>query len=297
MARAPRPSYVHLPPLEDEPETLLDWLEVRFPRVDRETWERRAREGLLTDDEGNPVALDGPYRHHLRLRYFREVEDEPEPPAVRILHVDEHLVVVDKPPFLPVTPSGPYVRRCVLYQVQRQLEIEGLAAPHRLDRATSGVLLLVRQPEERGAYGAPFATGGARKTYEALAPVSEPPDDTRWEVASRIVSGTPWFLSTEVEGRPNAFSQIELAEMRDGLGRFVLRPKTGKTHQLRLHMVRLGYPILGDRFYPELLPKTPDDPSDPLRLLAKRLAFRDPVTGDDRRFESRFDVWSLGRKE
>lgn len=294
VARAPRPSFVHLPPLQVEPPSILAWLEERFPRIEGETWLRRAGEGLVTDDEGEPVDLEGPYRAHLRLRYFREVPDEPEPPELRILAEDERLVVIDKPPFLPVTPSGPYVRRCALYLAEEQLGLEDLAAAHRLDRGTSGVLLLVKRPEDRGAYGDPFAEGTAEKTYEALAEVAEPPEERRWRVASRIVKGSPWFRCREVDGSPNAVSEIELVEIRDGVGRFRLRPETGKTHQLRLHMVRLGYPIVGDRFYPELKPKGPDDPSDPLRLLARSLAFRDPITGEDRRFESRYDVWELG---
>jgi tRNA pseudouridine32 synthase/23S rRNA pseudouridine746 synthase len=279
--------------LEEEPDSMLEWLTERFPRIAPEAWRLRAREGLVTDDEGAPIDLEGPYRAHLRLSYFREVPDEPEPPPLRILFEDERLVAVDKPGFLPVTPGGPYVRRCVLYAAQRQLGLAGLAAPHRLDRETSGVVLLVKRPEDRGPYGKPFAEGTATKIYEALAAVSEAPAERRWSVASRIETGTPWFRRREVPGRPNAVSEIELLELRNGVGRFRLRPETGKTHQLRLHMLRIGFPILGDRFYPELRPQGPDDPSNPLRLVASSLAFRDPVTGEDRRFESRYDVRAL----
>ena len=77
-------------------------------------------------------------------------------------------------------------------------------------------------------------------------------------------------------------------EHRDGLGRYRLLPSTGRTHQLRLHMSGLGMPILGDGFYPVLHRDRPlDDFSDPLQLLARVLEFTDPVSGEQRRFESR----------
>jgi tRNA pseudouridine32 synthase/23S rRNA pseudouridine746 synthase len=67
--------------------------------------------------------------------------------------------------------------------------------------------------------------------------------------------------------------------VKDGLGLFELSPITGKTHQLRVHMLSLGMPIMNDRFYPLLQPKGPDNFAKPLQLLAKRLRFTDPVSG------------------
>lgn len=67
----------------------------------------------------------------------------------------------------------------------------------------------------------------------------------------------------------------------------VLRPRTGRPHQLRVHLARLGVPILGDRRYPDLLPEAPDDPALPLQLLARELEFTDPLSGTARRFVTR----------
>ena len=93
----------------------------------------------------------------------------------------------------------------------------------------------------------------------------------------------------------NAITRIERAELdrtasaRAGepIARYVLHPQTGKTHQLRVHMNALGLPILGDDFYPRIEQRAYDDFSQPLELVARVLEFRDPLTGELRRFVSR----------
>ena len=80
-------------------------------------------------------------------------------------------------------------------------------------------------------------------------------------------------------------------ETRGTLGRYRLRPLTGKRHQLRVHMAALGLPILGDRIYPSLLPQGGDKADNPLRLLAQSISFRDPVTGENRSFSSRQQLY------
>lgn len=303
-SRAPRPSWTHLPGSGDLPPTLLDWLASRFPRIDRETWRGRFARELILDADSRPLRADAPCRHHLRVGYFREVADhESDPPAtadIRLIHVDAHLVVADKPPFLPVVPGGRHVRECLLYRVEEMLDAaHGELVPiHRLDRATSGLVLFARCQEDRGAYGALFAEARLERHYEAAARVRETPAERSWDVESRIVRGEPFFRMQESDGPANARTRVELLKLEspgggERVGRFALRPQTGKKHQLRLHMARLGFPILGDRLYPELLPEAPDDPSAPLRLVAKRLVFRDPVSGEARDFVSTRDIVQL----
>ena len=289
---APRASVVNLPPRPDPPASLLDFLVERFPRVDRSTWEARFERGLVRGGEGLPLAASSPYVAHLRLTYFREApaaEADFGPPS--IVYASRDLVVADKPPFQPVVPSGPWVRSCLLYQVAAALEAAGeeaseLAPVHRLDRATSGLVVFCRRAALAGGYGRLFAAGEVQRLYTAWAALPAVPERRLFRVASRIAPGEPFFRMKEVPGEPNAVTEIELAEVRGGLGRFALRPHTGKKHQLRLHMAGLGLPILGDRYYPQLLPEVPDDPGDPLRLLAGELAFRDPGSGEPRRFRS-----------
>lgn len=296
MSRASRASTVHLPDLPVPPATLLDGLVARFPRVPRAVWRERLDAGRVRDLDGHPLAADAAYRAGLGVRYFREVEDEPEPAGeLRLVHLDDRLVVVDKPPFVPVTPTGPWLRRSLLERLERELGLGGVAPVHRLDRATSGLVVLARRSEDRGAYAGLFAERQVEKLYDALALCPERPAERRFRIAGRIVPGEPFFRMREVEGEANAETDLELVAWQGGVGRFELRPRTGRKHQLRLHLARLGWPILGDRWYPRLLPATEDDPREPLRLVARQLAFRDPVDGRARVFESGFDVATLAR--
>ncbi|MBZ0112711.1 MAG: pseudouridine synthase [Thermoanaerobaculia bacterium] len=262
---------------EPLPSTLLDWLAVRFPRISRHTWQVRMEQGLVTDERGHPLLPSSPFVPRLRIRYFREVVDEPSPTGeIPILYRDDRLVVVDKPPFLPVTPSGPYVRRCVLYRLVDELGLPDLTPIHRLDRATSGVLLFASTPGAAAPYAERFAQGEILRQYTALARVPERPAKNSWQIDNRLVSGKPFFRMRVVKGTPNASTALHLAGWHKGVGQFELRPTSGKQHQLRLHLAGLGWPILGERYYPDLQPEAPDDPENPLRLVAKRLTFSDP---------------------
>jgi tRNA pseudouridine32 synthase/23S rRNA pseudouridine746 synthase len=89
-----------------------------------------------------------------------------------------------------------------------------------------------------------------------------------------------------VAGVVNSRSLIHLLKMNGSRGYFHLKPVTGKTHQLRLHMSGLGFRIINDRLYPDLLPEQDDDFGQPLQLLAKQIAFRDPVSGKTVEFSS-----------
>jgi tRNA pseudouridine32 synthase/23S rRNA pseudouridine746 synthase len=299
LSLSPRASVVHLPPRRDPPATLIDFLAERFPRVDRAIWEDRFARGLVRGGDGRPLAAGSPYAAHLRLTYFREAAEEQDFGPPSIVHAGPELVVADKPPFQPVVPAGPWVRSCLLYQVAAWLEAAGedaaeLAPLHRLDRATSGLVVFCRRAALAGGYGRLFAAGEVERLYYAWAELPAAPERRSFRVASRIVEGEPFFRMKEVPGEPNAVTEIELAETReeDGrlLGLFALRPRTGKKHQLRLHLAGLGFPILGDRYYPELLPELPDDPARPLRLLAAGLSFRAPSGGESLRFASRRSV-------
>jgi tRNA pseudouridine32 synthase / 23S rRNA pseudouridine746 synthase len=170
-------------------------------------------------------------------------------------------------------------------RLRRELDLPDLIPAHRLDRVTAGLLLFVINPARRGAYQTMFHKRTVRKEYEAIAPF-DPALELPRVVRSRIVKEKQVLAAHEVPGEPNAETEIELLEHRDGLGRYRLRPHTGRTHQLRLHMNSLGIPILGDDFYPVLTDKPVDDFTRPLQLLAASLEFTDPITREPRRFET-----------
>lgn len=271
--------------------TVLDFLSQRFPPVGEHEWRRRMAAGLVLDEQGGPVAPDAAHRPHCKLHYFRHVDAEPRIPFDEaVLYQDEHLVVADKPHFLPVTPGGRYVQETLLVRLKRRLGIETLTPLHRLDLETAGVVAFSVNPAERDRYHALFREHRVRKLYEAIAP-HRPGLAFPRTVRSRMEERPEAFMQMrEVPGEPNAHTEIALTEVRGALGRYRLEPLTGRKHQLRLHMASLGLPIVGDRIYPVLQPAGDPgaEPSfqEPLRLLAQVLSFTCPFTGREMRFES-----------
>jgi tRNA pseudouridine32 synthase/23S rRNA pseudouridine746 synthase len=170
-------------------------------------------------------------------------------------------------------------------RLQRSTGLPDLAPMHRLDRETAGLVLFAIKVGSRADYHRLFAEGNVEREYLALAHTTSPLDKTNWHIENRMERGEPWFRQQIVEGPANAITEIELIELRQGFGRFRLFPKTGRKHQLRVHMASIGCPIVGDPFYPIITEKREGDP--PLQLIARRLAFIDPMTGAARSFISK----------
>lgn len=266
--------------------TVLDFLRERFPRVGEQAWLSRMERGEVLDERGHAVGPASPYRAGACLFYYRELEDERAVPfAVRILYRDEHILVADKPHFLALAPAGRYLRETLLARLRRAGAPDALAPVHRLDRETAGVVVFSLEPSTRGAYASLFQRREVRKVYEALAPARA---DLRLPATrrSRVVRGEPFFRMKEVGGEPNSETHIEAAVEARGASLYRLRPTTGRKHQLRLHLCALGIPILNDRLYPFVAEAGDDDFSRPLKLLAKSVSFRDPLTGREHHFES-----------
>ena len=264
--------------------TVLEGLCARFPRVGAEEWRERFDRGLVLDGDGRALEVSAAYRVGMEVYYFREVADEPRVAGTEtVLHADAHLVVVDKPHFLPVAPTGAWVRETLLTRLVRRFGNPDLAPLHRIDRETAGLVLFSANRESRARYQALFRERRIRKEYEAVAPALPGlafPHVRR----SRMEPGEPFFRMREVPGDPNSETVVEVLERGEHAWRYRLQPVTGRKHQLRVHMAALGAPILNDRFYPELQDEAPDDPENPLQLFARALAFDDPLTGQPRSF-------------
>lgn len=270
--------------------TVLDALCDRFVAIPRATWLQRIVRGRVLDAGGGALAADAVYRVGMDIYYYREVAGERAIPfEEKILHVDEHLVVADKPHFLPVTPAGGFVRETLLGRLQRRLDNPALVPLHRIDRDTAGLVLFSANPDTRGQYQALFRERLIEKRYEALAPglhgLSFP-----YRCRSRLTTGTPFFRMQETQGAANSETLIDVVARNDSVWRYALQPITGRKHQLRVHMAALGAPILGDNLYPELRDRQPGDFQRPLQLLARALCFIDPLDGRERRFESVRDL-------
>lgn len=284
-------SRVWLPKDENnEWQTVLDFLVGRFPFISQEILQERMSRGDIVDETGKPFNKETPYQSEVFLFYYREIPDEPEIPfKEKILFKNENFIVVDKPHFIPVTPTGRYVKESLLARLKHHYQIEEISPIHRLDRETAGIVMFTCSAEVRGAYQSLFQKREVDKTYEAIAPLSS---TLKLPLThkSRIVKSDTFFLMQEEEitaYKPiNSETHISIDEVKDELARYKLKPVTGKQHQLRVHMMSLGIPILNDPFYPELLPCKGKDYSSPLQLLAKSIVFDDPITGEARAFES-----------
>jgi tRNA pseudouridine32 synthase/23S rRNA pseudouridine746 synthase len=266
---------------------MLAFLVAHFPYIEAATWIARMERAEVVDQEGIGIAPDTPYRRGRCIYYYREIETETVIPfAEKILYQDAHLLVADKPHFLPVTPSGRFLQQTLLVRLKKSTGLMHLTPIHRLDRETAGVVIFSHDPSTRGAYQSLFQKRAMHKVYHALAPSS---DALSFPLTrhSCIVKGDPFFRMHEIDAAANAETRIELLERRGDLSLYELHPVTGRQHQLRVHMSALGLPIVNDAFYPEALPNKLDDVSAPLQLLAKEIAFDDPLTGAHRSFASR----------
>jgi len=282
------PSKLSLPQVNPGCETVLDYLVGRFPDVSSDVWRQRMAAGKVHWHDGTPISAASPFRPQQRVYYYREVETEPEIPfAEQVLFQDEHILLAYKPHFLPVTPGGAYINECLQNRLRSLTGIQTLQALHRLDRPTAGLVLFSVNPETRNLYHDLFESRQIDKRYQAITRVNgdEHLVGESWKVNNRLARSEPRFLMRVVEGEPNSHSHIRCLAQVGDRALFELQPVTGKTHQLRLHMQSLGWPILNDRYYPELQAESADDYSRPLQLLAKELRFVDPVTGLARVFD------------
>jgi tRNA pseudouridine32 synthase / 23S rRNA pseudouridine746 synthase len=302
------PSYCWLPP-GTWPD-LLSFLLHRFPAIAPATWLARMARGEVVAANGTLMQPDSRYQSGLQIFYYRELEQEtPIPFKEQILFQDAHLLVVDKPHFLPVTPTGRFVQECLLVRLRQQQDLPDLTPIHRLDRETAGVVIFSLQRASRGAYQALFRERAVQKVYEAVAPVradwilptgsfADSAIDSAIDSASTLpltwrsriepanAADKPFFCMQEVAGEVNAETQIRMLYHNGKFALYQLHPLTGRTHQLRVHMAALGVPIVNDAFYPVAQPCKGDDVSQPLQLLARSITFVDPISGLERAFGS-----------
>ncbi len=285
------PSCVAIPFTKPTPwASVLQFLCERLPVVTPAAWAARMARGEVLDDDARPVAPDAPCEPGARLYYWRHLDDEAEIPfEEHILFQDEHLLVADKPHFMPVTPSGGTVRHSLMVRLKARTGIHTLNPIHRIDRETAGLVVFNIRPQDRNAYHALFRDRVVDKRYEAIAahrPGLHFPLTRRSRIEEDVEA---FFRMVEADGEPNSETHIDCVEVRGAWARYALVPHTGKRHQLRVHLDAMGLPIAGDRFYPRVLrgPHEAEDFAEPLRLLARTIAFIDPVTGHPRHFESR----------
>lgn len=271
-----RPSTVTLPERPpDGVRTILDFFVVRFPRVSISTWVERFAAGKVWTADAT-LAAEDPFVAFAEVHYRREVEVEPPVRSdFRVVWSDDHLLVVDKPPNLPVTPGGRWVRGCLLHLLSEATENDAITPLHRLDRLTSGLVLLSLDPATRGEYSRLFQpTPLVEKTYTAVCEIEREFPAARFTLAHHIVRSPDEYWRQVVRpGQPaNARCEVELLTENNGLVLLRVRPSTGRKHQLRVQLGAAGLPILGDPLYGSEPSDAPEEPPRRMWLDAHRLA-------------------------
>lgn len=219
--------------------------------------------------------------------------EKPVPYEIETVYEDNDILVVNKPPFLATMPRAAHITETATVRLRRQTDNEQLTPAHRLDRMTSGLLLLTKRQELRGPYQSLFAERAVHKLYEAIAPASNVQAGARWEhhirkthgeIAAELIDDTPNSLTNVITVDPVDPAPFAAHQVEGPLARYILEPVTGRTHQLRIQMLAAGVPILGDPVYPDVHPFGEEDFHVPMRLTSVALGFVDPLSGRERRF-------------
>lgn len=286
------PTRIRLP-RDEHHEDLAHFLTERFAPHDAAATAELFARGDVFGPDARPLGAGAPYVPGSHVWVFRPLPEEPAlSDDLPVLYEDEYLLAVDKPHGLPVTPRGGFVRQTAVTKLRVRTGNQELSPAHRLDRLTAGVLLFAKTPEVRGPLQALFELQQVRKSYELIAPLTAAEDSEAVDiprapeeplvVRSRIVKDKTSLQAREVPGTPNAVTGVVLLKKLPGTGFGVYGayPRSGKTHQIRVHLNALGRPILGDPLYPRIDHDALASPTTRLRLLAREILLRHPFTGE-----------------
>ncbi|MBJ9961053.1 pseudouridylate synthase [Acinetobacter nosocomialis] len=283
-------SQVYLPP-QTTVQTIYQFLCENFPHIKAIEWQQRFQDGLIYAQNGKKLTLDSPYIANTHIFYYRFLANEVHVPFEhQILFENNDLLVVDKPHFLTISPTGQYVQETLLVRLKKQTGNEFLTPIHRLDRETAGVVLFCKRPQSRGIYQQLFADREVHKIYHAIAAYKA---ELSFPQILKLYldNGTPFYTMRVIpHTKTNTETKIELLQHNQSWAKYCLTPTTGKQHQLRVHLNHLGIPIKNDPFYPVVQHKADDDFSQPLQLLAKQISFIDPLTKQKMVFNSQLEL-------
>ncbi|QDZ43394.1 23S rRNA pseudouridylate synthase [Corynebacterium sp. sy039] len=278
----------------------------RHPQDDEAALLKRFRDAEVVRVRGVEKTILAPHDtlHAGNDLWFYRIppEEKPIPFSCEIIHSDDDLLVINKPPFMATMPRAKHIVQTATVQMRRLTGNNELTPAHRLDRMTSGVLLFTKRKEIRGAYQKIFSDRKVSKVYHAIAPYR--PDiipGTRWH---NRIEKTPGIMQARiVDGAPNATTIVNDVQIlnsdlqtslkqkyghdHEELALYELHPITGKTHQLRLHMHAAGAPLLGDDTYPRILTiAESEDHNKRLCLHSHSISFHDPFTQHPHHFIS-----------
>jgi len=285
-------------PAAAEGRTLLGFLTSTFPHVPLSEWHDLFRTRRLLDRERTPVAAEQVVRAGERYLRWEPQTREPDVNAdIRLIYEDEAIIVLDKPAPLPVHPSGQFHRNTMTYILNRVYRPQKPRAAHRLDANTTGLIVFARTRQPAGIVQSQFQRGEVEKIYWARVQ-GRPPDD-RFSCSAPISAEAGETGSRTIDEQSGLPATTEFRVMRrlpDGTSLLEVRPLTGRTNQIRIHLWHLGWPICGEQLY---LParrlgrtQTAAVGDPPLCLSAHRLTFTHPISGEKRTFTASTPAWA-----
>jgi 23S rRNA pseudouridine1911/1915/1917 synthase len=246
---------------------LDQFLKERYSRRSRAQIQKAIDAGVITIRRGQGAHLTvGRLKPSSPLVGGDEVlvlsERKPEPPVCfdyKIIHEDESLLVIDKPANLPVHPAGSYFFNTLLIHLRthghRTNEISNAREyflVHRIDKETSGVLVLTKTRETCARMTAQFAERLTSKVYLALVRGNPPEKFESNEALKRDPNSKiklKMMPATAADGGYPALTSFRKLEQRGDFALLECHPKTGRQHQIRIHLAHAGFPIVGDKLY------------------------------------------------
>lgn len=281
------PNKLWLP--EGDWKTVFAFFQWKFPHLEATDCVERFRKNEVVSDSGEVFTDASTYQAGQHIYFYRTLKDELEVPfQEKIIFQNDRILVVDKPHFLPVAPTGQYLHETLLVRLRNKTKIESLELAHRLDRETAGLVLLIKQEKDRHHYHQLFSQRKIKKTYHALTKIS----DVSFPMVHRsyLTQAGNSMRMKEGNGKHNTETKIDLLERSANQFLLKLNPTSGKKHQLRVHLASLGMPIINDPLYPDRQTKLPNDFRHPLQLVAKAIEFVDPIDAKQYCFSSEYKI-------
>jgi RluA family pseudouridine synthase len=280
--------------------TLLDFLITILTHVPREEWAASIASGRMLNREGLPVAADQRVRAGQRyLHLFPATIENDVNATIEIVYEDDALIVVNKPAPLPLHPCGRFNRN-TLQSILSTVYAPHVPRPaHRLDANTSGLVVFSRTRPSASVIQPQFARGEVEKVYLARVQGHPPEDTFRCDLPISDSAGDLGSRTIDQENGLAATTEFHVLErFQDGTALLDVRPRTGRTNQIRVHLWQLGWPICGEQAY---LPgrklgrtQTHQVSDPPLCLQASQLRFVHPLSRRAVEFAAARPGWAGG---